>query len=1022
MRLSTSMATLSRVSLIAGFVAALLSLPGARYAFAQMGARPAGVPVRATGSATASHAAIGSAQIAAGIAQMMALPQAATPNPWTPIGPTGLSNSLGLGSLGYCGARPVANASGRATAIGFGAASGTVYLGTAGGGVWKSTDGGSTWSPLTDFQPALAIGALKVLPGANAGQDVIYAGTGEGNQAGDNMYGDGVLVSRDSGNTWTQLGASTFAGQTFGDLAVVPGQGGNPTIIYGATQQGRASSSTSIDYVPPVTAGVYRSADGGVSWTMLSGSGGLPAGGQTDGSAADIVVDPSTLGNPLASQTVYAAIKCTSDCDNGGLYKSVDGGSDWEQLTNGLPTETSNMKVFVSNDGKTIYVAAAGTGDDFAGVFISNDSGADFHPGGALPQVGSSTDCLDQGQASYNLAIAADPNNLSNVYVGLIGLYKSSDGGNTWSFATSTTSTGFHADFHFAIFNGGTIWATNDGGVTFSSDGGTTWNNSANLGLTTFQAQSVSLAPSGVSVALTGGQDNGVNVYKGQPAWTNSQQYGDGGITAIDPLNTQIMFGTAFQFFLGRSSNGLQPNSLVDIDPTVPQGEGVQFYAPYILDPSNPDRLVFGTNRIWQTCALSPQVTCDATTGNPPSWNVISPPLNPGCSVTTEDGTKNSCNVTGVAIAPGNPAVLYAVTAGNDGIGPFAWVSNNSNTATPSFTNITAGLPTGGSGFTSVSVAPGNPSTALVSVQGVTGGGGHIFRTTNGGTSWTDITGAGTGYPDVPTQKVLYDPYDQSGNTIYAGTSFGILVSSDGGATWQNFNGTTLPNVQVLDIQRNSTHIAVATHGRSDWVMSAPVATVTSAPVNNSGHPGQTVSGGTFTITNPGTGTANVASVTLSVSRPSIFSSMTLSGGGQSASVSPPVASSTFTFTTPVSIAAGASVTFDLSGVIAGHTAMAESRVRYAGITPIPFSRLRPLETSLLLIGFALLAIPAGGRRRAVIGATLLVALAVSQVGCGGSSSGGGSPAPAASSSQQVTMVGIPAAGLPANLGTIKSH
>ena len=1019
MRCFTMRSTLS--SRIGVPLAALLLMLGAGGAFAQakgpMAARPAPVHV----ASVASRSLVGSAQVAGGIAQMMALPQASTPSPWTPIGPTGLSNSLGLGSLGYCGARPIVTTSGRATAVGFGAAAGTVYLGTAGGGVWKSTDGGSTWSPLTDFQSALAVGALKVLPGANSGQDVIYAGTGEGNQAGDNMYGDGILVSLDSGNTWSQLGASTFAGQTFGNLVVVPGQGGNPTIIYGATQRGRASSSTSVDYVPQVTAGVYRSADSGATWTLLSGSGGLAPGGLKDGSATDIVLDPSTSGNPLPSQTVYAAIMCTADCDNGGLYKSVNGGTNWTHLTNGLPTVTSNMKVFVSNDGQTIYVAAAGSSDDFNGIYISTDAGADFHPGGALPQVGTGNDCLEQGQASYNLAIAADPNNLSNLYVGLIGLYKSTDGGNTWSFASNSTSNGFHADFHFVTFNGGTVWATNDGGLTFSSDGGNTWNNSANLGLTTFQAQSVSLPPSGVAVALTGGQDNGVNVYNGQPAWSSSQQYGDGGITAIDPLNTQIMFGTAFEFYIGRSSNGLQPNSLVGIYPPVPPGEGVQFYAPYILDPSNPDRLVFGTNRIWQTCALSPQVTCNATTGNPPSWNVISPPLNPGCSVTTEEGTQNRCNVTGVAIAPSSPAVLYAVTASdNQGTGPFAWVSNDSNTASPTFTNITQGLPTGGDGFTSVSVAPGNSSTALVSVQGVTGGGGHIFRTTDGGSSWTDITGSGSGYPDVPTQKVLYDPYDQSGNTIYAGTSFGILISSDGGASWQNFNGTTLPNVQVLNIARNSTHIAVATHGRANWVMSAPVATVTSSAVKNSGHAGQTVSGGSFIVTNPSAGPVNVSSVTVSVSRPSIFSSMTITAGSASATVAPPTTSTTFNFTTPVSIAAGGSVTFDLSGVIAGNSAMAESQVRYAELMPMSLPRTHPLQTGFLVIGFALLALPVGTRRRAVIGVVLLLALAFSVVGCGGSS-GGASSVQGPSSAQEVTAVGIPASGLPASLGTIRS-
>ena len=238
-------------------------------------------PLRNGGAQAAMSARFSAGQMTEGIAQMQALPKAAAPGPWITIGPRGIGNQLGVGSAGYCGDRPVVPASGRATAIGFGLNSGTVYLGTAGGGVWKSANGGTTWTPMTDFEPSLAVGSLRVLPGANSGKDVIYVGTGEDNQAGDNLYGEGLLESTDSGNTWTQLAASTFAGQTFGGLAVVPGQGGNPNILYAATGQGTIGSSTSVIIRPAVTAGVYQSIDGGTTWTMLSGEGWI-TGGRTD--------------------------------------------------------------------------------------------------------------------------------------------------------------------------------------------------------------------------------------------------------------------------------------------------------------------------------------------------------------------------------------------------------------------------------------------------------------------------------------------------------------------------------------------------------------------------------------------------------------------------------------------------------------------------------------------------------------------------------------------------------------------
>jgi photosystem II stability/assembly factor-like uncharacterized protein len=234
-------------------------------------------------------AAIGRANAVAAIASMPALSPAA--GQWLFLGPCSIANGQGLSASGECGPPARITVTGRVTAIGFGAEG--IYVGSASGGVWKSTDGGASWAPLTDQQPSLAVGALAVLPGP---PDTIYVGTVEGNNGCDNLYGQGVLMSSDGGMTWTQLGAATFDGLTFTRLAVTPG---NPNVIYAATSFGYTNGGAGECFpVSNATAGLYKSGDGGQTWTFLSGSGGLrpgAAGATADGSGSvyDVLIDPA---------------------------------------------------------------------------------------------------------------------------------------------------------------------------------------------------------------------------------------------------------------------------------------------------------------------------------------------------------------------------------------------------------------------------------------------------------------------------------------------------------------------------------------------------------------------------------------------------------------------------------------------------------------------------------------------------------------------------------------------------------
>jgi hypothetical protein len=201
---------------------------------------------------------------------------------------------------------------------------------------------------------------------------------------------------------------------------------------------------------------------------------------------------------------------------------------------------------------------------------------------------------------------------------------------------------------------------------------------------------------------------------------------------------------------------------------------------------------------------------------------------------------------------------------------------------------------------------------------------------------------------------------------------------------------------------------------------------VSSTSVNDVGAPGSTVAAGTFTITNELAVTETVASATISVTRPGLFSSMTLSGGGQSVTVTPPIANTTFTFTTPVMIPAGGSVRFSLSAVIAANPVLLGKEIKYAGLTvttTVPGSGSTwPLSGALLMLGMTLLGLPGRMRRPAIILAVLALGLAAASTGCGGNNNG----PPFETSAQEVTSVNVtaggipePVAGVPASLGTV---
>jgi photosystem II stability/assembly factor-like uncharacterized protein len=707
-------------------------------------------------------------------AQDVTVTQAAT---WVPLGPAPLSFTYPAPE----------NFSGRIVGIAPSPTDpNTIYIAAASGGVWKTTDGGSTWLPLTDDQVTLSMGAIALAP---SDPNVIYAGTGEANNAG-SYYGRGILVSTDGGATWALTGAGTFDRLAIAKIAVDPT---DPNTAYAAVNDfadnGRPFAGGT---------GIFKTTDGGAHWANTTAA----LNDQFD-PYSDVVIDPS---NP---STVYMAIGDhfgdAYHTGGNGVYKSTDAGAHWTKLGGGLPADANAIGrvslAVAPSDSQVIYVSISGTGHGVSTahgtlfkLMRSDDGGATW-----TDLMRTDTPNYMAFQGDYDTTLIVDPSNPSVVYAGGAAgpafgeppaVIRSADGGVTWSDLDLTgVAVTPHADHHGIAFDAnGNLLDGNDGGLfRLDSASPVAWSD-LNGNLNTIQFEGGDISPTGPNVAIGGSQDNGTMLYSGDPLWSQTDG-GDGGWAKFSPTNPNRVYhqapaGSFGTGFFRRSDDGgntwvsKTTNLVADIN-------NQNFYAPFVVDPGNGDRVLYGTDRVWET-----------TTGGD-SWAPISPVL-------------TGANIDAIGVAAGNANTVYASFGGQ-----FANTSRIFVTADHGATWVEHDLPAGSGRVADLEVDPTNPQVAYAVVGRF--GGGHVFRTTNGGGTWTDISG---NLPDLPTWTLqLGKP--ASGDVLYVGNDDGVYVSTDLGASWARLS-TGLPHVQVLQLALNANLqlLAAATHGRGMWELS----------------------------------------------------------------------------------------------------------------------------------------------------------------------------------------------------------
>lgn len=609
--------------------------------------------------------------------------------------------------------------------------------------------------------------------------DIVYAGAAEG----------GLWRSTDAGQSWYPLMQHEDS-IAVGAIAIDPA---NPDIVYvgtgeptwwpgyegagvlkstdggttwsstGAMDNGHIArlaidpTNTNIVYCAGFHGGLYKTTNGGTNWSLIK------AGDVTDFAL-----------NSNSTNTLYAGVR------NDGVYKSTDSGMAWTKLAGGLPAMAS-QRVMLSHSPsspQTIYAKLDQT------VYKTTDGGTSW------------TNMGNHGGNTYGYwcnYVAVDPTNPDIVFAAGVSLERSTDGGTTWSWVAGGTDPErdrLHADQHAMVFdptNHLRIYAGNDGGVYLSTDGAGTWKKVSD-GLIVTQFYDVGISSATPSMLGGGVQDQGTNATVGGLTW--HKLYGaDGGFLVFHPSDSYTLYGETQHNNIKKSTNGgMSWSSAIT---------GITGSGPWIgaitMDDAIPDTLFTGRQEVFRT------------TNGAASWSASSP---------TVGG-----NVQAITIAPSNHQIVYAGTSTGK-----IWKSTDGGATLANWSDVTSG-PLPNRVVKDIAVDRTDPDIVYLTFSGFNtttpGTPGHVFRSADGGATWTDISGiaaAITALPDIPVNAIEIDAHDA--NTLYVGTDIGIFRTTNLGGLWTVFE-PGFPQVAVDDLELDESRdiLTAATHGRGMWQM-----------------------------------------------------------------------------------------------------------------------------------------------------------------------------------------------------------
>jgi photosystem II stability/assembly factor-like uncharacterized protein len=691
----------------------------------------------------------------------------------------------------------------------------TYYVGAASGGVWKTADGGVNWSPIFDDQPVQSIGSIAVAP---SNPNIVWVGTGEAHIRSHISIGNGVYKSLDAGKTWNHMGLDST-----GRVARIVIHPQNPDIVF-VCAQGH-------NYGPQQDKGVYRTTDGGRSWTQV------------------LFVDPNTGCSDLAMDPTNPAILFAgfwqleiktwgreSGGPGSGIFKSSDGGLTWRRLRgNGLPErDHGKVALAIARTNPNHIYALIETGDGVPWHGRPTDSGELWTSmdGGETWQL-TSHDRQLAGRTQYYSRVVVQPDDENEAYFLSAAFSRTLDGGRTTvdpSFANSPG--GDNHDMWIDPLNPDRMIVGNDGGVAISTNRGRTW---FRIQLPVAQMYHVTVdnripyyvygnrqdGPSfrGPSNSRTGGFEGG-NIARSE--W-HSVAGGESGWATPDPVDPDIVWSSA-------SGSGSVGGIVTRMDLKTRQAHHVEVWPvstvgwpaadlkyrfvwtfPLTISPHDHNKVYVGSQYV------------HVTTDGGKSWREISPDL------TLNDKSKQQLSggltpdnigveyfnvIFAIAESPLKPGLLWVGT--NDGL---VHVSRDGG---QTWTNVTPNIPDLPPYGTISNIEPSryDTGTAYISVDfhQVNGRDPYLYKTTDYGRTWRKIT---NGIPRSPlsyTHVIREDPVRRG--LLYAGTENALYVSFNDGELWQPLQ-LNLPHAPVywMVVQEHFNDLVVATYGRGFWIL-----------------------------------------------------------------------------------------------------------------------------------------------------------------------------------------------------------
>jgi len=657
----------------------------------------------------------------------------------------------------------------------------TFYFGSVGGGVWKSLNSGRTWTPIFDSTNVASIGAIGVAP---SNPDVIYVGTGEADMRDSIAFGNGVYKSTDAGKTWKHLGLENT--KQIGRIIVDPK---NPNTVFVA--------ALGNVYAPNPDRGVYRSRDGGATWQKVLFK-------NDEVGAIDLNFDP------VDPRIVYATlwnvrrppwfIYAPANGPGGGIYKSLDGGSTWKEISEGIPLEGRGhigISVAPANRNRIYAVVDAKDG----GVFWSNDAGATW------TRLSSDKRLWDRGW--YFEKVTVDPKNADVLYVMNTSMYRSTDAGKTW---TPIKGAPGGDDYHQLWINPDDpkrMILASDQGAIVTVDGAATWSSWYNQ--PTAQIYHVA-ADFRFPYWITGAQQDSGAV--GTPSRSNHSEIsnrdweglcagGEAGYTAPDPMHPELLFGGTV------SRCNVLTGETKNVSPERGATPGQYRHAwtqPLVFSKADPRALYYANQFLYKT------------TNGGESWTQLSQDL------TREDpGVPSNLNEPAAADAPADKrrGVVYTIApsplrASTIWIGTDDGVIQLTKDDGKTWKNVTPPALTSWSKVVMIEASHFDVNEAYAAVERhqLADYEPHIYRTLDSGKTWTEIT---RGLPaGVYVQTVKEDPRRRG--LLFTGTERAVFVSFDNGDHWQSLQ-QNLPPASMRDLAIHGDDLIVATHGRGFWII-----------------------------------------------------------------------------------------------------------------------------------------------------------------------------------------------------------